>query len=137
MKRVLLVDDSPMVLAMLSDALRDNYDVVTAASGEEAVAILEGNATKADSGIDIKHFNVIVTDLRMPGMSGLEVASHVKQMNRHYRFTPVLLLTGEEITKEEARAHGCSSYIPKENSARVVSMINVLLGGGENGAAIN
>lgn len=131
MKRVLLVDDSPLVLAMLSDALSDKYDVVTAASGEEAMAILEGHAAKADNGMQIEHFSVIVTDLKMPGMSGLEVASRVKQMNRYTRFTPVLLLTSEEITKEEAREHGCSSYVAKDNSARIISMINILLGGEE------
>jgi putative two-component system response regulator len=136
MKRVLLVDDSPMVLAMLSDALSGSYDVVTASSGEEAVRILEGGSME-ECGTEMNHFNVIVTDLRMPGMSGLDVAGHVKKMNRSTRFTPVLLLTGEEITKEEARAHGCASYVSKENSGRVVSMINVLLGGGEKKTSLN
>jgi CheY-like chemotaxis protein len=137
MKRVLLVDDSPMVLAMLSDALCDSYDVVTASSGEEAIEILEENAAEAENGVEINHFNIIVTDLRMPGMSGLDVAGHVKRMNRSTRFTPVLLLTGEEISKEEARAHGCASYVSKENSSRVVSMINILLGGGAKKETLN
>jgi CheY-like chemotaxis protein len=131
MKRILLIDDSPMALSMLSDALVDRYEVVTAASGEEAIEILETDAADADKSIKIKQFSVIVTDLRMPGMSGLDVADRVKQMNRYHRFTPVLLLTGEEITKEEARAHGCASLVSKENSERIVSMIHILLGGEE------
>jgi CheY-like chemotaxis protein len=137
MKRVLLVDDSPMILAMLSDALGDSYDVVTASSGEEAIEILDEDKIEAESGVEINHFNIIVTDMRMPGMSGLDVARHVKQMNRSTRFTPVLLLTGEEMTKEEARAHGCASYVSKENSGRVVSMIKILLGGGEKKEMLN
>ncbi len=135
MKRILLIDDSPMVLSMLSDALIDRYEVVTAASGEEAIEILKGDALDADNSIKVEQFSVIVTDLRMSGMSGLDVADRVKQMNRYHRFTPVLLLTGEEITKEEARAHGCASLVSKENSERIVSMIHILLVGEEERAA--
>jgi CheY-like chemotaxis protein len=135
MKRLLLVDDSPMVLAMLSDALRDNYDIVTAASGEEAIAILDQNISQEDGSVDVDYFSIVVTDLRMPGISGLKVASHVKH---HYsRYIPVLLLTGEEISKAEALAHGCSSLVSKENSGRVVSMINLLLGGKEEKELLN
>ena len=43
----------------------------------------------------------------------------------------MLLLDGEEISKEEARAHGCASLVSKENSERIVSMIHILLGGAE------
>lgn len=126
MKRVLLVDESLEVLEKLSDALDDSYDVVTAQSGEEAIGILEDERPGCNN-IEVQHFNIVVTDLHLSGMNGLDVADRVKQMNRYNRFTPVLLLTGEEITKEEARAHGCSTMVSKMNSDRIVSMIRILL----------
>ena len=63
--RVLFVDDEPRVLEaiqrMLFDAAGD-WEVTTAASGPEALSIL-----------DASRFDVIVTDMRMPGMDGVEL----------------------------------------------------------------
>lgn len=126
MKRILLVDECSAVLETLSDALADTYDVVTASSGKEAIDLLEGMQGSGNN-IEIQQFSIVVADLCMSGVNGLDVADRVKKMNRYIRFTPVLLLTGEEITKKEARAHGCSSMIRKENSDRIVSMIHILL----------
>jgi CheY-like chemotaxis protein len=124
-KKILLVDECPVLLGVLSDALVDTYDVVTASSGKEAIDLLEGTQGSGNN-IEIQQFSVVVTDLCMSGVNGLDVADRVKKMNRYSRFTPVLLI-GEEITKKEARAHGCSSMVRKENSDRIVSMIHILL----------
>jgi DNA-binding NtrC family response regulator len=60
--RVLVVEDRPAVLKLLSSILDDAYDVVTAPDGEVALDLLE--SAPAD---------VVLTDIRMPGVSGFEV----------------------------------------------------------------
>jgi response regulator RpfG family c-di-GMP phosphodiesterase len=59
--RILCVDDEPHVLDALRDILRRNFDVRVATGGEEALAIL---------GEDPDGFAVVISDMRMPGMSG-------------------------------------------------------------------
>lgn len=127
MKRILIVDDSPSVLTQLSDDLGEEFDVTTAASGEEAVEILE-NPIRDDICFS-NMFDLIITDLKMPGMSGYDVADYVKRQNRVNRYTPVILLTSEKASKEEARKHGCVAYISKADKQRVLSMARILLTG--------
>ena len=67
--RLLLVDDSQFFRNMLAPLLKaSGYDVTLAASGEEALALKD----KGDS------FDLIVSDLDMPGMDGIELAEHIK-----------------------------------------------------------
>ena len=72
-------------------------------------------------------FDLIITDLNMPGISGFDVSDYIRNKNRVNRFTPVILLTTEKITKEEARKHGCSAYFAKTEKQKLVSMVKVLL----------
>jgi putative nucleotidyltransferase with HDIG domain len=67
--RVLFVDDDPVLrelYASLSADLRNDYDVLTAGSGKEGVELLKSNA-----------FDVVVSDLTMPGMDGMQFLGHV------------------------------------------------------------
>ena len=72
-------------------------------------------------------FDLIITDLKMPGMSGLDLADYVRMRNKVNKFTPVILLTTEKISKEEARKHGCAAYFSKTDKQRLVSMAAILL----------
>lgn len=123
-KRILLVDDSPTVLATLSDQLY-RYSVVLAESGEEAIEILE-NPISGDL-LFSNMFDLIITDLKMPGISGFEVAKYVREKNKVNKFTPVIMLTSENVTKDEARKHGCAAMIPKTNIQKIVGMVDILL----------
>ena len=125
MKRILIVDDSPLVRAQLSDDFAGEFDVVTAESGEEAIEILEDPVRDGICFSNI--FDMIITDLMMPGINGFEVAAYVKHKNRVNRYTPVIMLTSEAITKEEARKHGCAAYISKADKQRLLSMVRILL----------
>lgn len=118
-KRILLVDDDPLILKVLSDAFTESYSVVTAASGEEAVKILEGG----------RSFDLIVTDLIMGAMSGYDLAGYVKSRNLQSRYTPVIMLTSAVTSKEVARQFGCAAYVPKSELNKVVSMTKILLAG--------
>jgi CheY-like chemotaxis protein len=124
-KKVLIIDDCPFFLSTLHDVLMEDFIVVTANSGEAAIDLLE--ASDCDRVGHSKPFDLVITDLTMPGLSGYDVSEYVKGKNRKNKFTPVLILTGRDITKEEAREHGCSDYIPKDNLKKVVSMARILL----------
>ena len=69
----------------------------------------------------------MVTDLNMPGMNGFELADYVRLKNKVNRFTPVILLTSEKISKEQAREHGCAAYISKADKQRLLAMVRILL----------
>ena len=124
-KRILIVDDSPVVLAQLSDNFTQDYDVVTAESGEEAVEILE-DPVRGDICFS-NQFDLIITDLMMPGMSGFALADFVRKRNKVNKFTPVILLTTEKVSKEEARKHGCAAYFSKTDKQQLISMAIILL----------
>jgi CheY-like chemotaxis protein len=124
-KRILLVDDSPTVLIHLENEFSGKCDVVTAQSGEEAIQILEDPVR--DDIVFSNQFDLIITDLNMPGISGLELSQFVRKKSRVNRFIPVILLTTEKISKEEIRKHGCSAYFSKADKQRLVSMVKVLL----------
>lgn len=80
--RVLMVDDDDNIVGIVSDVLRDaGHDVLTASTGSQALQILE-----QDAGVD-----VLFSDVVMPGMSGVELATKARTMRPHLR---VLLASG-------------------------------------------
>lgn len=101
-RKVLLVDDDPDVLEMTADVLRRNgYAVVTAQNGTEALEWLRRD-----------EIPVVVTDLRMPGMSGEQLLDAVLQ--RHPD-TQVIILTGYGTIPSavEAIKKGAADYLTK------------------------
>ena len=101
---ILLVDDEPKVLELLSFRLRLlGYRVQVATTGEEAVAAVEAEQP-----------DLILLDVTMPGMDGLAVCSHLKR-SVEYNTIPVLMLTArsemEDVSK--AVAAGADDYIVK------------------------
>ena len=100
MGRVLLVDDEPAVLFTLREVLADRgHEPVTAASGREALTRLEGA-------------EAVVTDLAMPGMSGLELLAAIRERDVSL---PVVLLTahGSEKVAVSAMKAGAYDYATK------------------------
>lgn len=84
MARVLAVDDSISIRQMVSHTLQDaGYEVETATDGRDAL-------TKAQK----SRFDVIISDVNMPVMSGFEFVKAVR-MQSQYKFTPILMLTTE------------------------------------------
>jgi signal transduction histidine kinase/CheY-like chemotaxis protein len=86
--RVLLVDDEPLVVRMLSTALGRYWDVAVASGAREALGLIDGQA-----------FDAVVCDLMMPGMSGMDVAEAA--WSRHPRLRQrMLFLTGGAVLPE-------------------------------------
>lgn len=81
-RRILVVDDEEEVREILAESLMDfGYGVLTAASGEAALAALDGDCGVA----------MVITDVRMPGMSGLDLADEVR---RRWPEVKVVLISG-------------------------------------------
>jgi PAS domain S-box-containing protein len=84
--RVLLVDDDPLLLRSLRDALElDEHEVVTAEGGQAGIDAF------SDSINGGHHFDVVITDLGMPYVDGRKVASRIHQMSAK---VPIIMLTG-------------------------------------------
>lgn len=94
-KRALVVDDSPAIRQMVATILRDHgFDVLTAENGEVARALA---AMEADS------LDVVVTDLEMPVLDGLQLTHWIKR-NDSTRDIPVIILSGS--TQRQSRVLG-------------------------------
>ena len=116
---ILLADDSNTTLSLVSARLqRTGYEIVTATRGDDALAlILERRPI------------LVVLDLEMPGMGGLEVARALRA-DASFGTMPIILLTshGEEEHVEAGREAGVDAYIvkpfsPQELAARVDELL--------------
>ena len=101
--RVLVVDDEDSIRQLISRVLREaGYIVETAASGSEGLEAIDRSAT----------FDLIVSDVRMPGMSGPEF---VAQLRRHEADAKVLYLTGyaDQLFAERAALWRGEAFLDK------------------------
>jgi len=105
MRRVLIVDDSPTIRKMVRASLRPlpAVDFLEAATGLEAIEQL------ALGGVEL-----IVLDLNMPDMHGIDVLKFVRSQPRFARL-PIIVLTtrGDEQSRQTAFAAGATSYVTK------------------------
>lgn len=100
---VLIVDDTPANIEMLSEALSDEYEVLFATSGEDAL----------DIAVE-QHPDLILLDVIMPGMDGYEVCGRIKGDART-RSIPVIFVTAMDHEEEEATGLnvGAIDYLTK------------------------
>jgi DNA-binding response OmpR family regulator len=108
--RILLVDDEQPIQTLLSFPLqRDGYDVVTVADGREALARFGE-----------QHFDLVVLDLMLPKMDGLEVCRRLRAQAGNGKTVPIIMLTAraEEIDKVLGLELGADDYITKPFSVR-------------------
>ena len=100
--RILIADDEPLTLELVVERLQaEGYEVEVVSGGEEAI-----EAARKSS------FKLVLTDLSMPGMGGMEVLAHFV---KHYPETPVIVLTGFGTieTAVEAIKLGAYDYLSK------------------------
>ncbi|SET63609.1 hybrid sensor histidine kinase/response regulator [Stigmatella erecta] len=120
-RRILVVDDSPLTRELISALLEAvGYDITTASDGVEALHIL--SHAPAD---------LVVTDLEMPGLDGLELTRQLKSHETLNRL-PVIILTtrGGEEDRQRGLAAGADGYITKGDLVRqdLVDVVKRLLG---------
>lgn len=101
---ILVVDDTPDNLLLMSELLKETYDVKVANSGEKALNYLDG---------DVKP-DLILLDIMMPGISGYDVIGELKS-NDETKDIPVIFLTAMSATGDEEKGleMGAADYITK------------------------
>lgn len=102
-KRVLLVEDNLPVLQALCDHLSENFDVISAINGEAALELLSGEYTD--------NVDIVVTDIIMPVMDGLELTKTIK---KDYPGIPVICITGYGKKKAAKTASNKADFVFKK-----------------------
>jgi len=104
-KRILIVDDEPTILLTLSYAMRsDTVDVVTAGRLEQAETALQRDV-----------FDVVIADIRMSGMLGVEGLELLTYIKRYWPRTRVIVMTahGSDEVQQDAQERGADYYFTK------------------------
>lgn len=110
--KILVVDDDPSLRRVLQVQLeQDGYDVAVAASAQQTLSVLQ-----------LRHFDLVITDLKMPGMSGLELLKHVRLQ---YPQTIIIMLTafGTVDTAVESMKAGAYDYLTKPVHSDEMSLV--------------
>ncbi|HET7343682.1 MAG TPA: response regulator [Methylomirabilota bacterium] len=100
-RRVLIVDDEPLILEVLSEHFRPEFDVETALNGADALgAILRQRP------------DVVLLDINMPRMNGVEVLKDIKQIDES--IAVIMVTANEQVSlAAEALKSGAFGYVPK------------------------
>jgi DNA-binding NtrC family response regulator len=108
--KLLVIDDDPKVSWVLSEGLKESYDILSARNGKEGLQIV--SESKPD---------LVLLDIKMPGMDGLEVLSKIKDKNQ---LLDVIMLSGHGETKNvvESMKRGAAEFITKPFDVKEVEI---------------
>jgi two-component system chemotaxis response regulator CheY len=119
-KTILTVDDSSSVRQMVGFTLREaGYEVIEACDGKDALNKMTG-----------KIINLVITDLNMPNMDGIELIKNIRK-NYTNKFVPILMLTTEsqESKKIEGKQAGATGWIVKPfKQEQLLAVIKKVIG---------
>lgn len=118
-KKILVVDDQESMREMLSELLQMmGYEARAVDGGQQALQSLQETET-----------DLVITDLNMPGMDGMELMKRIKML---YPGLPVIIITGYGTfnTERQVLSSGADGYIPKPCTInRVQETVNQALAG--------
>ena len=111
-QKILIVDDSEMNRALLADILEEQYDVVEACNGVEAISLL--SSQKAD-------FSLLLLDIMMPEMDGFEVLTHINKYHWNDTFA-VIMISADDSPANIKRAYdlGAFDYISRPFDSTII-----------------
>ena len=103
MKKILVVEDVEVNRDLVVQLLEDDYEVIEAVNGEEAVTLAEKERP-----------DLILMDLSLPVMDGWEATRKIKS-NDDLKSVPIIALTAHAMKgdEEKAKQAGCNDYLPK------------------------
>ena len=109
MQKIMVVDDEEVCLYITKNMLENDYDVVCASSGEEALSLF-----------DKENPQLVITDLLMPNMSGFELQKSFK--DRYGSRVPMIFMTSDNREEQEAMGFrvGAADYIHKPCSKEIL-----------------
>ena len=109
--RILIVDDEVEITEILADLLSEDYECLRAASAEEALARLQES-----------EFQLVISDITMPGMSGLDMIPHIKALSPD---TVVVMISGMQTVESAIGALrlGAFDYLMKPFDLRQVEAV--------------
>lgn len=116
-RRLLIVDDEPLILEVLTEHFKSDYEVETALNGADALgAILRERP------------DVVMLDINMPRMNGVEVLKDIKQIDDS--IAVIMVTASEQVTMAaEALRSGAFGYVPKPFDFRYLDhMLATILG---------
>ncbi len=99
---ILIIEDDEEMSSLLQDFLKtDGFDTASVSSGPEAFGELEK-----------KSFELVITDIRMPGLTGLDIIPGIKKLQPEL---PIIVITafGSETVRSRALERGASGYLEK------------------------
>src|ERR1044072_5030701 len=110
--RILIIDDEPVVRAVLCDLLSAHYECMGAASASEALALLRAE----------DRFDLVLSDIMMKGMSGLEMVPYVRALSPD---TLIIMISGAQTIESavESLRVGAFDYIMKPFDLRQVEAV--------------
>lgn len=111
-QRILIVDDSEMNREILYEMLKDEFDILEAENGKEALEVLERYGCE---------ISLVLLDIVMPIMDGFEVLGHMNEKDMIEEI-PVVMISSEDSTSFIRRAYemGVSDYISRPYDAQIV-----------------
>ena len=112
---ILVVDDQEINRDLLCDILEENYELIYAENGKEALEQMRAN---------IDELSIVLLDLRMPVMNGMEVLEIVRNDER-LRQIPIIVLTADKNAELQALQMGASDFITKPFDMREVIQARV------------
>jgi DNA-binding NtrC family response regulator len=116
-RRLLIVDDEPLILEVLAEHFKSDYEVETALNGADALgAILRERP------------DVVMLDINMPRMNGVQVLKDIKQIDD--TIAVIMVTASEQVTMAaEALRSGAFGYVPKPFDFRYLDhMLATILG---------
>ena len=119
-KRILVVDDSAAVRQSVSYVLdQAGYEIVQAVDGRDALTKMDGSP-----------FHLVLTDVNMPNMDGIELTAKIRESS-DYKFTPIVVLTTESQNEKMSagKSAGATGWIVKPfNSDKLLQVVKRLAG---------
>ena len=113
LKQILVVDDDEAILSLLKDALPSlGFEADFAANGDQAIALIEVN-----------RYDLILSDIRMPEVTGIDVARYA---SRTSPYVPILFMSGNPNVRVEERSFLAKPFTITELEAKLSSVLDNL-----------